>query len=162
MNHQETERRQRNVLVGADFSPALERNTEAGVSLAKAYDAHLWLLHVASLEDEPADLDAGPDTVRDRTAANIKDHRSKLRALAEAVAERENLPVTPLLVDGEVSQEVLKHASQVKADLIVIGAASKRTVLGRLTGSVCDEIVRGASVPVVLVPLDAAKGGAHV
>lgn len=53
---------------------------------------------------------------------------------------------------GEVDEEVLKLAKRRNSDLIVLGRVGRRRVDEFLVGSSANDIVRGSSIPVLLVP----------
>jgi nucleotide-binding universal stress UspA family protein len=53
---------------------------------------------------------------------------------------------------GETSAEILKVVAQEGAQLIVVGAHSRRPAVAAMVGSCADRIVREASCPVLAVP----------
>ncbi len=56
---------------------------------------------------------------------------------------------------GEVDREILASATRIGADLIVMGSRARSELAGMLFGSVSQEVARGASCPVVIVPTGA-------
>jgi nucleotide-binding universal stress UspA family protein len=126
------------------------KTAHAAVRFAKdiAMAEHAEVVVVGVVHDlqygDTADIDATP-----KFEADMK------RAVDEEVAELNagGVKATGDLVQGaNVYQAITKEASDVGADLIVMGTHG-RTGLGRtMIGSVADRVVRHSDVPVLLVP----------
>lgn len=88
-------------------------------------------------------------------AANETGERMLLYA-AEQVRESGAEVETALIVGGDErpAREIDREARKWKADLIVIGAHGGSGISRLRLGSVADEVLRGASVPVLLVHRD--------
>ncbi|MBD3392979.1 MAG: universal stress protein [Chitinivibrionales bacterium] len=141
----------RNILAAVDFSDVTQRLIKNAALFAHSFDAHLWLVHVAPLDGEPANYDAGPQEVRDNVAKTIRKEHKELRDIADDL-EKDGATVTALMVGGDVSDEIVKQADKTNADMIVIGSHGKGGILDSLMGSICQAIVRKATVPVTVVP----------
>jgi nucleotide-binding universal stress UspA family protein len=59
--------------------------------------------------------------------------------------------------EGDPPTEILRIATQIPADLIVMGTHGRRGLLERLMGSVAEKVVRLAPCPVVTVKAPARK-----
>ena len=58
-----------------------------------------------------------------------------------------------VLVDGEAASTILEVATQSGADLIVLPTRRRGPLSRAFLGSVADKVVRGATVPILLVPV---------
>jgi nucleotide-binding universal stress UspA family protein len=94
----------------------------------------------------------GPDPadslVRRRDAA-VQD----LGQLAEQLTKRGLRVTTEVLVAQRVAEELISLAQRLGSDLIVVGTQRPRATDRLLLGSVADKVVRGASQPVLVIPV---------
>jgi nucleotide-binding universal stress UspA family protein len=147
----------RSLLVPLDRSEFAEEALPLALSIARRAHAGLELVKVHSLyalEDSHASrLRFEPEL----DAAYRKEEQLYLDAIAKRLMATSTLAVTTKVLSGSavqpvtVADSILDHARTSKNDLIVI-ATHGRGTLGRLgIGSVADELVRRARVPVLLV-----------
>lgn len=94
----------------------------------------------------------GPDPadslVRRRDAA-VRD----LGQLAEPLTKRGLRVTTEVLVAHRVAEELLSLAQRLGSDLIVVGTQRPQAPDRLVLGSVADKVVRGASQPVLVIPV---------
>ena len=94
----------------------------------------------------------GPDPadslVRRREAA-----AQDLERLAERLRKRGLTVTTRVLVAQRVAEQLITLAQSLGSDLIVVGTQRPRTTERLLLGSVADKVVRGASQPVLVIPV---------
>jgi nucleotide-binding universal stress UspA family protein len=145
------------VLVTLDGSPLAERAVPFAVTLARASGGRLVLARAAA-----ARTSAGLDTRDERLAAAEAEATAYLRELAQRVAGREAGLAdrmetdVPRALEVSVAAALLESAREWVADVIVM-ATHGRSGLGRwLYGSVADDVLRHAAVPVLLVPVAGA------
>jgi len=140
------------LLVPLDFSACAPLVLAEAVRFARAFGARLLLLHVCEpprglgwdARVQPAGA-REPLTVRDWL---FHDAESRLGALAR-VARDAGIEVEARVEAGRVSDVVLEVADRDAVRLIVMGTHG-RTGFARVTlGSIAEEVVRHASVPVV-------------
>jgi nucleotide-binding universal stress UspA family protein len=157
------------ILVPVDFSPAMEGVLALARQMARAFDAELHLVHVREIAAVPVfpaatigypgigmpemamaggapiapgyvPLDAPNDGKKSRCVELQEElHRRGLEAVAH---ERE----------GTVVEEILKTATEISANLIVMGTHGHGSVYNLLVGSVTEGILKAAHRPVLLVP----------
>ena len=65
------------------------------------------------------------------------------------------------VAEGPVAREIAQRAEELEADLIVIGSAARRGVLGRLVATLGDRLARLAPCPVLVVPRIGARGASR-
>jgi nucleotide-binding universal stress UspA family protein len=163
------------ILVPVDFSPAMEGVLALAREMARAFDAELHLVHVREIAAVPVfpaatigypgigmpemgmagGLPAGvagsvpPDPPNERK-------KSQLDALREELT-RSGLRVLAHECDGTVVEEVLQTATEISADLIVMGSHGHGSVYNFLVGSVTEGILKAGQRPVLLVPAPALQ-----
>ncbi|MBA2277377.1 MAG: universal stress protein [Chloroflexia bacterium] len=148
------------ILVPLDGTPLSQQALPYAQALAVT-PADVILLEVLP-EPEPQRGLLGNVTM---SAAAVGDHASvSARAALETVADRirEEKPsanVEVALVTGHSADQILRVARALKIDLIVMATYSRNAVSRLVLGSVTDQIVKSADIPVVVVRLwDAVDG----
>jgi nucleotide-binding universal stress UspA family protein len=140
------------ILVPIDGSATAERALQEAIKLA-AGKAKLRLIYVI---EETYPLDAEGYAYIDYTALQDAVRHTGRRALAQAAEKARQSGTeseTGLLETGgkRVAAVIDDDARQWAADLIVIGTHGRSGISRLLLGSVAEGVVRGASVPVLLV-----------
>ncbi|HEY4696744.1 MAG TPA: universal stress protein [Gallionella sp.] len=140
------------ILVPIDGSATSERALQEAIKLA-AGKARLRLVYVI---EEAYPLDAEGFAFIDYAALQEAVRKTGERALAQAAEKARNSGVTAqtalLEANGErVASVIDGEALNWPADLIVIGTHGRSGLSRLLLGSVAEDVVRGASVPVLLV-----------
>jgi nucleotide-binding universal stress UspA family protein len=78
------------------------------------------------------------------------DTRQRLQSILEAQSLESEVLVTDS--SKSVYDEILRVASEIKADLIVMGATQRTSLRRRLLGSTAIRVSRRSHVPVLIVP----------
>lgn len=160
------------ILVATDGSPACDGAVERAVELASCLGAELVVLSVAREHDiDPADLDSASDPLGAAEEAHMAlSHRVGVSpveaALSRALAAVERaghsgVSARPIVWEGAAGESILAAAGAEAADLIVVGSHCRGGVQRLLLGSVSDQIVRHARVPVLVVRPVAAEVAEH-
>jgi nucleotide-binding universal stress UspA family protein len=138
------------IVCPVDFSEPSRRALAYALSLAQEADAELTVLHV--LEMYPR------SSVGAHEHLSLSDYRrfvesETLDKLRRAVPDsaREWCHPHEVLRTGKVWEEILKTASEYKADLIVMGVHSRKRIDEVLFGSTTNQVVRHAESPVLTV-----------
>ena len=140
----------RTIVCATDFGEASERAARRAVELARALGARLEVVHVWEIPVIAA-LD-GPVVLGPAETARVTSHlQQQLDAAVEGCREP-GLEVHGRLVEGVPDREVVRLASELGADLIVVGTHGRRGLARMILGSIADRIVRTSPVPVVVVP----------
>ncbi|HEX6049376.1 MAG TPA: universal stress protein [Gemmatimonadaceae bacterium] len=130
------------ILVPLDGSDKDARALAIALALAELSGAELHLVHVL---DQHAHDDS--DSIAQRTA----ERRLEERAGELAVEQRARISWA-ISTGGDVADELVRHAEERDALLVVMGTRAP-TVVGRvIAGSVADRVMRECTRPVVLVP----------
>jgi nucleotide-binding universal stress UspA family protein len=144
----------RKILVAVDGSPAGGKGLREAIRLAKAEGAKLFIVHVVDEFQAFAALDgmvaaAGLDLV-----PALREGGKRVLAKAKTTAEKAGLPAKTILremIGGPAAYPIVREARKVRADLIVLGTHGRRGVRRLVLGSDAEQVVRTASVPVLLV-----------
>ncbi len=140
----------RNILVPLDGSPFGEHALPLALNLARRAGAAVEVVHVAA----PVEL-AYSESLFLVDADLEQRIRDQLQAYLDAVVQRAEaaapVPVTPVLLEGDVVEQIRQRVEELPADLVVM-TTHGRGALGRFwLGSVADELVRRLPVPLLLV-----------
>jgi nucleotide-binding universal stress UspA family protein len=142
----------RTILVATDFSESSQEAFDVALGIARDTGSDVHVLYVVP---DPLNLPwvvegAGMDFIElQRTW--MADARRELTQLLTARA------VDPAKVKGTVALgtpagEIMRHAAQWKADLIVVGSHGRGTMGRLLLGSVAQKVLHEAGCPVMVVP----------
>jgi nucleotide-binding universal stress UspA family protein len=141
------------ILVPVDGSPASSKGLREAIALAKLTNGRILLVHVVddmSLLISSAEY-AGLNA--DMFAA-LREAGEKILAEATAEVQRAGIAVEAKLfenVDLPLWQRVVALVREWRAELVVMGTHGRRGVRRVVLGSDAEQIVRSASVPVLLV-----------
>jgi len=137
------------ILVPVDFSPASDHALEYALDLAErlgaeVHIAHAYQLPVYALPD--GGVMVGPEFVARLSEAS----QSSLNEMAARHSDR-GLTLHKHLVDGPAHLEIERLATDIPADLVVMGTHGRTGVKHFLLGSVAERVVRICPVPVITV-----------
>ena len=140
------------ILVPVDGSPTSNAGLAEAIKLAKLTGARVRVLHVV---DETAFLMSGDSSPMSGDIFTLLKEAGQ--AVLEAAREQVNaagIAVDAALFDGfrgRLSERVAEQVKEWGADVIVVGTHGRRGVGRMLMGSDAEQIVRTATVPVLLV-----------
>lgn len=141
------------ILVPVDASAAAAAGLKEALRIARLCDARLQLLHVVD------DLDFAPEAALHPTvpaammSTALEAGSALLRRLRDD-ALREGGVVESVLVESagrKLHEIVSEQARAWNADLLVLGTHGRRGVERLVAGSVAEQVVRHADIPVLLV-----------
>jgi nucleotide-binding universal stress UspA family protein len=136
-----------------EFTPHALAAREAAAALAKGSGAKLSVLSVYDY-DEIKEPSLSPEMVvryREDMMQRIDGSMEvKMKAFLADV-EAMDLAITPMVRAGEPRKTIIEVAERWPADLLVIGAHSKRSVLDVMLGGTASYVSRHAPCPVIMV-----------
>jgi len=136
----------RRVAVGLDGSEGAGRALETAIALARTCKAELYLLSVVELPRFPGAIDEIDD--ERRTAEEY--YRETQRCALERITS-DGLAAHTAIRPGHPAQALPAYATEVGADLLVIGRSGRSAVWGKLLGTTADKIVDLAPCSVLVV-----------
>jgi nucleotide-binding universal stress UspA family protein len=136
------------ILVPLDGSELAEQALPHAAIHAGQFGAAIVLLRVLGPLPEPSM--AGRGLVRSAEAASAQLAQIYLEGVAAGLREQ-GLPVQTETVEGKPYLEIIRFAEEKGIDLIVMSTRGHSGLSRWLLGSVTDRVVRGATVPLLLV-----------
>lgn len=148
------------VLIALDYYPTAQKVAEAGYEIARAMNAQVILLHVTSDASYYSSLNYSPimgfggfnsvDTVQtDNVEELAKVAQGYLNKSKRHLGDKK---IQTVVKSGVLGETILNTASEVKADMIVLGTHSRRGLEKILVGSVAENVLRHSSIPVLIIP----------
>lgn len=130
------------ILVAYDGSEAAKKALEHGINLLKPEDRLVIISVVPSATiKEFADVDPEISIARAQESIN--------EILNELI--RKNINAIGIVKEGDIADEILKMAMDLKCDLIVVGHKGIGKIGRFQLGSVADKVARYANRPVLIV-----------
>lgn len=140
------------ILLAIDFSDYSEVACEYALSLAKAFDSSLHLVHVIN---EPVDLRGFyvPHISFDQLEKEIETGAVKMMESFCTTNLSEFKNYTSSVVSGVPYEEIIRIATEKESSLIVIGTHGRTGLDHLIFGSTAERVVRGALCPVMTIRL---------
>lgn len=137
------------ILVPIDFTPASRNASEYAASLAKAFAAEIYLLHVFM---EPVPASEAPVAWM-ITGSELQDSNEALVQQQVNFLQKKYLVITSGSAKiGYKGDTIHDMAKEIKADLVVMGM--KKEKRSKILGSTTVTAVRKAKIPVLVIPED--------
>ncbi len=139
----------RQILVPVDFTETSENALAYAVEVARKFEAPITVLHAYQIPvygfPEGAYITTADVASQLSTAAQTR--------LDSMVASHKvsGVPMTSTLRDGVPWEEVNAVAQEIEADLIIIGTHGRRGLARALLGSVAENVIRTAKIPVLVI-----------
>lgn len=141
------------IIVPLDGSKLAEQALPYALAQAEKFGAELILLQV--LEPLPDVTFSAPVTVRSAERRSAELAREYLEAVAARIRPQ-GVALRAEQIEGRPYIEIVRYAEEHGAHLIVLSTRGYSGFSRWLLGSVADRVVRGATVPVLLVPCQEA------
>lgn len=142
----------KNILVAIEFDNDAEPLVGKALELAKPFKAKVWLLHIAAPDPDFVGYDAGPQSVRDNLAKELRIKHIRLQDRAKDL-ENKGFDAEALLVQGPTVKTLIEESKKLNADLLIAGYEEHSFVYKLLIGSVSFKILKKSKVPILMVPL---------
>lgn len=138
------------ILCAVDFSPSSLQGVGFALDLARQADGRVTLLSVLEWLAEEEPRSHAHFNVPEFRGLMARDTEDRLRALV-ADEPQTRSAIDTLVVFGRAHRQILRVAEEQSADLIVMGAQGRGGMSLALFGSTTQQIVRGATCPVLTV-----------
>ena len=139
------------LLVAVDLSVSTEIIMEKAEEIAKAFSAKIWILHNAEPAPDVLEFKADPQAARESLAEKFHGEHRQIQEIAKRLRE-EGLKATALLVHGHTVEMILKEASKLDVDMIVVGSYGRSAMHQLLVSSVSEGILHKSRCPILVVP----------
>jgi nucleotide-binding universal stress UspA family protein len=140
------------ILVPVDGSETSTRGLDEAIKVAKAQGSELRLVHIVN--EFVFDCTYAPGRYATNLIETLVKGGREVLAAAEKSAKREGVKAEGVLIEsigGVAADLILAQAKEWPADLIVMGTHGRRGLARLALGSDAEQVVRAATVPVMLV-----------
>jgi len=155
----------RNILYASDLGDGSEKVLAYAIDLANRLGAGLQVLRVIPDLREKSlieidgrvpqeELDKYHDARAQRAKAHIEGQIAAFYAVRASEKPAHPIGEVAIKEGDDIAEVVLEQAKSNAADLILMGSRGEGLLAGLLFGSVVQEIIRKARVPVLLVPVE--------
>lgn len=145
------------ILLPTDGTPGTKQVAERAFDLASKYDATIQALNAildvhpegsSDLEEHTLGVDLG------NLRADLEKKGQATVAEIDAWADEAGVPcVTDVVIGGPPDEAILEYADEHDVDIIVMGTHGRTGLARWLGGSVAEDVVRHAEIPVLSVRL---------
>jgi nucleotide-binding universal stress UspA family protein len=135
----------RRILVGYDGSAAARKAFDAALELAGKHGAELYVLSVAR-PSEVAD-----DVETEAVIEHSRQYHRRLLAELKGSVSAKSVKTHYEVAVGHPAEQIIYHADQHQADLIVVGGRGRSKFARLLLGSISKNVVQYAGRPVLVV-----------
>lgn len=137
------------ILVPLDGSEMAEQSLPHAIFIAECIDAELILLRV--IEPFPSAGMVPLSSIKSVTSQAYTWAQEYFDEITPKVREK-GLPVKTEILEGRPGVTITQYAAKNQIDLIVICSRGRTGLTRWLMGSVADRVLRGTTVPVLMVP----------
>lgn len=146
------------ILVPVDGSETSTRGLSEAIRLAKIHGSQLRLLHIVN--EFILDVTYSPGLYPENLIDSLRSGGKAILEAALAAAKSAGAKADSVMLEsigGVPADFILAQAKAWKADLIVMGTHGRRGLLRLALGSNADLVVRGATMPVMLIRANPQK-----
>ena len=147
------------ILIALDYDPTAQKVAETGHKLAKAMKARTILLHVISDATYYSSLNYSPimgfggfsrDTIQIDTVEELK--KIAQDYLDKSKQHLRDRMIETVVRKGDFGETILKTATDLNVDIIVMGTHSRRGLEKILMGSVAEKVLHHSLIPLFIIP----------
>lgn len=137
------------ILIATDGSENGTRAINAGMEIARLSEGKAYALYVIDTSGYPSGR-GDPKWTR-LVEEQLKTFGLEITATVEEAAEAAGVEVEFVTLEGNPAEKIIDFAEKQAVDMIVVGSLGKNDAERFLLGSVSEEVVRNATVPVLVV-----------
>ena len=145
------------ILVPVDGSEPSTQGLNEAIQLARIHGSQLCLMHVVN--EFVLDYTFEPGLYSENLFAEMRRRGKEILDAAGKIVVSQGIKPSCVMVEsigGIAADLILEQAKQWHADLIVMGTHGRRGILRVAMGSNAEQVVRAATVPVLLIRCTAA------
>ena len=136
------------VVIATDGSGSARRAVEAALDLAARFDATVHALYVV----DEHEVETTPEEVREALERALATTGGRaLSFVLEAAEDESDEELVTAVRQGDPATEIVAYAEEHDADVVATGTRGRHGEHAFLLGSVAEQIVRRASMPVLTV-----------
>ena len=136
------------IIVPVDFSEQSEYALKVATTLAKRYQAAIYVMHMLELED---DTTYTIEMIyQEQTASRLKLAEKQISEFLDK-SYLKGVRVIPMIKHHKVFREINKVVEEQGADLIVMGSHGIEGLKEMFVGSTTEKVVRHSKIPVLVI-----------
>jgi nucleotide-binding universal stress UspA family protein len=139
------------LLVCIDLSESTKIIVKNVEKLAEMDTIRVWLLHNAKPDPDTVEFKVDPMAAREALTEKYRSEHRQIQEIAQRMRDA-GIETTALLVHGKTTEMILKEASDLDIDMIVVGSHGWGAMYQLLMGSVSKEILQKSRWPVLVIP----------
>ena len=146
------------ILVPLDGSELAERALEPAIRIAEKFGGEVILLRVAVPETMLVGLACLTPQPYEVYDADLWRDQEEAQAYLSGITTRwaaAQVPVRTEVISGTPPEMIVEAAQEAGADLVVMSTHGRSGLSRLIYGSVAEAVLRGARVPVLLIPIKA-------
>jgi nucleotide-binding universal stress UspA family protein len=146
------------ILIALDYNPSAKKVAETGFDLAKSMNARAILFHAVSDVSYYSSLNYSPVMGFDSFGGITEVYNAdKLKEGAEKYLDKikdylGNEKIETVVRSGSSGETILETATELKADIIVMGTHSRSGFEKLLVGSVAEKVLHHSQLPLYIIP----------
>ena len=138
------------IVVPIDGSDASINAAKKAIELSKNLQAKIIVVHVINTFDIGKYVEISHEK-EDVVKKELQDYGFKYLEHVESLANRSEVPVEIVLVEGIPAEKIVETAKKSNADLIVIGSRGGTEYRKRILGGTTDRVIRwSGDIPVLV------------
>ena len=137
------------ILCAVDFSQHSDQVAAYAATLAKAFGAEIIAVYAAPDLAQYDNLHVSPATLENTLDEIFIGAEKNMEHFVPAAFNGAN--VQGVVVTGDPAEEILEMASASEADMIIMGTHGRKGIERILFGSVAEQVVKSASIPVLTI-----------
>jgi nucleotide-binding universal stress UspA family protein len=141
----------KNILVAIDFDENLDYLVRHAQRFGRAFDAKIWLMHVAAPDPEFVGYDVGPQYIRDSRADELRDEHRIIEKYTDQLHEQ-GCEAEGLLIQGATIEMIMEESQKLNVEMIIAGHHDRSFLYNAFVGSVSAQIMKNAKIPVLIIP----------
>ena len=153
------------ILIALDYNPSAQKIAETGYALAKSMNAGVILLHVISDAAYYSSLNYSPimgfdsfsnlDILQTDIVPELK--KAAQEYLNKSKQHLGDETIETVVKEGDFGESIIDTATEMKADIIVMGTHSRHGFDKILMGSVAEKVLHRSTVPLFIIPCKASE-----
>jgi nucleotide-binding universal stress UspA family protein len=139
------------ILVTVDFSDLSTEVVGQAADLALAFKAEVYVMHVIPPMPVYSGSEISPPVIMDYTTEEWRSEQHDLETMADFLKQK-GIKADTILISGPITEVVLNKATELKTDLIIVGAHNHGFLYRAFIGSVSEDLLKRASCPILVIP----------
>ena len=152
----------RKIVVGVDLSPGSQIALAHAIDIARTQGGEVVMALADVVPEVPEDLPAGARAAAESYARTLNERLAADRQALGDLLQRhqgQGVAMSQVIVDGYPDDQLAKVATELGADLIVVGSHGRTGLQRLILGSVAERVVRLATCHVLVARGEARAGG---